>query len=63
MGEYFHLGMCKVRVIGYNAAGVANSVIVDHPYGRNIRYIDPTDVLMVVSRTGRYVYAKWEDLR
>ena len=63
MGEYFHLGKYKVRVIGYDSTGVGSSVIVDHPAGWGIEMIDPTDVIMVGCRTGRCMYSRWEYLK
>ena len=63
MGEYFWLNGNKVRVIGYDAAGISDSVIVDDWHGWNIEYADSTDVIMVPSRTGRCTYTKWEELK
>lgn len=64
MGEYFHSGKYKVRVIGYNAAGVGDSVIIDHPRGWAIEFSDSTDVInRELCETGRCKYCKWEDLK
>lgn len=63
MGEYFQLNGYKVRVIGYDATGSGDSVIVDHPDGWSVVFADATDVVMVASRTGRCAYTKWEELR
>lgn len=63
MGEYFHLNGIKVRVIGYDATGIGDSVIVDHPGGWAFYFADSTDRIMVLSRTGRCMYTKWEDLK
>ena len=63
MGEYFQLDGHKVRVIGYDATGSEGSVIVDDMRGWDARYIDPVDVFMVASDTGRCLYTKWEDLK
>lgn len=63
MGEYFQLDGHKVQVIGYDATGSRYGVIVDHPEGWSVVFVDATDKIMVASRTGRCMYAKWEDLR
>lgn len=64
MGEYFHLGNYKVRVIGYDAAGVGASVIVDHPCGWAIEFADSTDVINGdLCETGRCYYVDWEGLK
>ena len=63
MGEYFQYKGHKVRVIGYDATGSEDSVIVDDMRGWDARYIDPEDVFMVASGTGRCLYTKWEDLK
>ena len=63
MGEYFQLNGRDVRVIGYDATGCGDCVIVEDIGGWNIEYADSTDVIMVFSRTGRCTYTKWEELR
>ena len=64
MGEYFQLNGYKVRVIGYDATGHEDSVIVDHPDGWAIDFADSTDVINErMCRTGRCMYTKWEELR
>ena len=63
MGEYFQLDGHKVRVIGYDATGAGDCIIVDDMKGWDIRYIDPIDVFMVASGTGRCTYTRWEDLK
>ena len=63
MGKYFQLNGYKVQVIGYDMTGYRDGVIVDHPDGWSVAFTDPTDVIMVASRTGRCMYAKWEELR
>ena len=63
LGEYFHLGKYKVQVIGYDAVGAGDSVIVDHPYGWDIESADSTDVIMAACPTGRCMYSRWEDLK
>ena len=64
MGEYFQLNGLKVRVIGYDAAGVGDSVIIDHPRGWAIEFADSTDVInRDLCETGRCQYVKWEDLK
>ena len=63
MGEYFQLDGRKVRVIGYDATGAGDCIIVDDMKGWDIRYTDSTDKIMVASGTGRCTYAKWEDLK
>lgn len=64
MGEYFQLRGLKVRVIGYDAAGVGDSVIIDHPLGWAIEFADSTDVINGdLCETGRCQYVKWEDLK
>lgn len=64
MGEYFQLKGRKVRVIGYDAAGVGDSVIIDHPRGWAIEFADPTDVINTeLCETGRCQYVDWEGLK
>lgn len=63
MGEYFQWMGRKVRVIGYDATGSGASVIVDSEGGWSVGASDPTDVIMVESRTGRCEYLYWEDLK
>ena len=64
MGEYFQLNGYKVRVIGYDAVGCEDSVIVDHPDGWSVVFADATDVINErMCLTGRCMYAKWEELR
>ena len=64
MGEYFHIGKYKVRVIGYEAAGVGDSVIIDYPRGWAIEFADSTDVINTeLCETGRCYYVDWEDLK
>lgn len=63
MGEYFRMGEYKVQVIGYDATEVGACVIVDHPFGWKIDCANSTDVIAVVGRTGKCMYAKWEDLK
>ena len=64
MGEYFQWKGRKVRVIGYDAAGVGDSVIIDYPRGWAIEFADPTDVIgRGMCGTGRCQYVKWEDLK
>lgn len=63
MGEYFQWLGRKVRVIGYDATGSGDSVIIDCEGGRNVGATDSTDVIMVESRTGRCEYCRWEDLK
>ena len=64
MGEYFQWLGRKVRVIGYYAAGVGNSVIIDHPRGWAIEFAGSKDVInRELCETGRCRYVKWEDLK
>ena len=64
MGEYFQLNGRKVRVIGYDATGWGDSVIVDDVEGWCIEDADPTDVINgSMCLTGRCTYTKWEELR
>ena len=64
MGEYFHMDGYKVRVIGYDATGYGDSVIVDHPDGWSVVFADATDVINErMCLTGRCAYTKWEELR
>ena len=64
MGEYFQWLGHKVRVIGYDTTGDCESVIVDHPRGWAIEFIDPVDVInRDLCETGRCKYCKWEDLK
>lgn len=63
MGEYFQLDGHKVRVIGYDATGAGDCIIVDDMKGWDIEYTISTDVIMIPSRTGRCTYTKQEELR
>ena len=64
MGEYFQWMGSKVRVIGYDTTGDCESVIVDHPKGWAIEFIDPVDVInRDLCETGRCKYVSWEDLK
>ena len=64
MGEYFQWLGHKVRVIGYDSTGDCESVIVDHPNGWAIEFIDPVDVInRDLCETGRCKYVAWEDLK
>ena len=64
MGEYFQWLGSKVRVIGYDTTGSGDCVIVDHPRGWAIEFIDPVDVInRDLCETGRCKYCKWEDLK
>lgn len=64
MGGYFQWKGRKVRVIGYDATEVEDSVIVDHPRGWAIEFADFTDVInRELCETGRCQYVKWEDLK
>ena len=64
MGEYFQWQGQKVRVIGYDTTGDCESVIVDHPRGWAIEFIDPVDVInRELCETGRCKYVSWEDLK
>ena len=64
MGEYFHLCGYKVRVIGHDATGSGDSVIVDHADGWSVVFADQTDIINKdLCTTGRCQYVKWEELR
>ena len=63
MGEYFQLEGRKVRVIGYDATGAGDCIIVDDMKGWDIKYADFTEVFKVASGTGRCTYTIWEGLR
>lgn len=64
MGEYFQLNGRKVRVIGYDATGAGDCIIVDDMKGWNIEYADFTDVINeYMCSTDRCTYTKWEELR
>ena len=63
MGEYFQLDGNKVQVIGYDATGAEDCIIVDDMKGWYVEYNDSTDKIMVASGTGRCTYTKWEDLK
>lgn len=64
MREYFRWMGRKVRVIGYDTTGDCESVIVDHPNGWAIEFIDPVDVInRDLCETGRCKYVSWEDLK
>ena len=64
MGEYFQLNGRKVRVIGYDASGAGDCVIVDDVKGWPIEAVDSTDHINEnMCETGRCWYVKWEDLK
>ena len=64
MGEYFQLNGYMVRVIGYDATGHKDGVIVGHPDGWSVAFADSTDVINKdMCLTGRCMYTKWEELR
>ena len=64
MGEHSQLNGRDVRVIGYDATGCGDCVIVDDVEGWCIEDADPTDVINEhMCGTGRCTYTKWEELR
>lgn len=64
IGEYFRYKGHMVRVIGYDAVGVGDCVIIDHPAGWCIELADPLDVISEdLCETGRCYYLNWEELR
>lgn len=66
LGEYFQYrgyGNYKVRVIGYDATGIGNSVIIDYPQGWPIENTDSVDVIhKELCGTGKCYYVSWEEL-
>ena len=64
MGEYFQWLGRKVRVIGYDATGYGNSVIVDCLGGWCVDDASCTDLInRELCETGRCRYVNWEDLK
>lgn len=64
MGEYFQYNGYKVRVIGYDATGAEESVIIDCPEGWGLELADSSDVISKdLYETGRCRYINWEDLK
>lgn len=64
MGEYFQYKGHKVRVIGYDATGTFESVIVDYHGGWELKIADSSDIICEsLCKTGRCYYVKQEDLR
>lgn len=66
LGEYFRFRGYrdyKVRVIGYDATGIGNSVIIDYPQGWRIEDIDSVDVIhKELCETGKCYYVSWGEL-
>ena len=63
LGEYFQYRGYKVRVIGYDATGIGNSVIIDYPQGWPIEDTDSVDVIHEeLCETGKCYYVRWEEL-
>ena len=72
MGEYFlfrgyrnyrNYRKYKVRVIGYDATGIGNSVIIDYPQGWRIENTDSVDVIHEgLCETGKCYYVSWKEL-
>ena len=66
LGEYFQYRgyrNYKVRVIGYDATGIGNSVIIDYPQGWRIENTDSVDVIHEeLCETGKCYYVSWEEL-
>ena len=66
MGEYFLFRgyrNYKVRVIGYDATGIGNSVIIDYPQGWRIENTDSVDVIHEeLCETGKCYYVSWKEL-
>ena len=64
MGEYFQYRGYRVRVIGYDATGTFESVIVDYHGGWKLELTDPSDVIdKSLCETGRCFYVSSEDLK
>ena len=72
MGEYFQFRRetargvreYEVRVIGYDAIGAGDSVIIDYIRGWEIQDADLSDIIYEgLCKTGRCYYVKWEDLK
>lgn len=63
LGEYFRFRDYKVRVIGYDATGIGNSVIIDYPQGWRIEDTNTADVIHEeLCETGRCYYVSWGEL-
>lgn len=66
LGEYFQYrgyGNYKVRVIGYDATGTGNSVIIDHPQGWRIEDTGFADVIhKELCETGKCYHVSWWEL-
>lgn len=63
LGEYFQYRNYKVRVIGYDATGIGNSVIIDYPQGWRIEDTNSADVIHEeLCETGKCYYVRWEKL-
>lgn len=63
LGEYFQYRDHKVRVIGYDATGIGNSVILDYPQGWRIEDTESVDVIHEeLCETGKCYYVSWEEL-
>ena len=62
-GEYFQYENYKVRVIGYDATGVGECVIIDYPEGWRLCFASASDIIhRGLCETGRCFYVNWEDL-
>lgn len=66
LGEYFWFRgyrVYKVRVIGYDATGIGNSVIIDYPQGWRIEDADSVDIIQEeLCETGKCYYVSWKEL-
>lgn len=63
LGEYFRFRDYKVRVIGYDATGIGNSVIIDYPQGWRIEDTNSADVIHEeLCETGRCYCVRWGEL-
>ena len=63
LGEYFQYRNYRVRVIGYDATGIGNSVIIDYPQGWRIENTDSVDVIHEeLCETGKCYYVSWGEL-
>ena len=64
MGEYFQYRNHKVRVVGYDATGTEESVIIDYPEGWGLELACTSDIIYDgLCETERCYYVKQEDLK
>lgn len=64
MGEYFQYRGYMVRVIGYDATGVGECVIIDYRRGWGLELAGPSDVINGnLCETGRCYYVNRKELK